>query len=96
MPTFASKPLNARPSAIANTVRRRPFLVFGLPFLSIVVASSFALEGFTRTRYDLRDQQVQTLSKEEELGMKQGRKKVDIKEEYYVSSVCTSHIWAVS
>lgn len=85
MPTFSSKPLNAPPpSAITTLIRRRPFLIFGLPFIGLTVISSFALEGFTKTRYDLHDQKVQTLTKEEEMGMKQGRKKVDIREEYYV------------
>lgn len=58
--------------------------MFGLPFLSLVVAASYGLEGLTRTRYDLHGQKVQTLEKEEELGMKENRKRIDIREEYYV------------
>ncbi|WOO78834.1 Cytochrome c oxidase assembly protein COX16, mitochondrial [Vanrija pseudolonga] len=71
------------PSALMSTVRRHPFMFFGLPFLSIVVVSSFALKTFTQTRYDLNDQKVQAVSKEDELGMSKERKKVDIREEYY-------------
>ena len=85
MPTFASRPLN--PSPILSRVRRHPFLLFGLPFLSIVVASSYVLQNITRTRYDLHDQRVTSMSKEEELGMSNKRKRVDIREEYYVRLV---------
>lgn len=83
MPKFSSRPLN--PSPIATTLRRHPFLSFGLPFITLVIASSFALQTFTRTRYDLHDQKVTTMSMEEELGMSAKRKKVDIRDEYYVS-----------
>ncbi|TXT03885.1 hypothetical protein VHUM_04308 [Vanrija humicola] len=65
--------------------------MFGLPFLSIVVVSSFALKTFTQTRYDLNDQKVQSVSKEDELGMSKERKKVDIREEYYFSLAPTSN-----
>lgn len=83
MPTFSSRPLN--PSPLYSSLRKYPFMTFGLPFLSLVVLSSFALETFTRTRYDLHDQKVTSVSKEEELGMNSKRKRVDIREEYYVS-----------
>lgn len=59
--------------------------MFGLPFLSIMVAASFALENFTRTRYDYQASRVQTMSWEEDMGIKQNRKKIDLREEYYVS-----------
>ena len=78
-------------------MRKRPFLMFGLPFLSIMVASSFALQTFTQTRYDYHASKVQTMSWEEELGIKNNRKKIDLREEYYVSGEqrlrgpCTMH-----
>ncbi|GAA5944011.1 hypothetical protein JCM10213_008970 [Rhodosporidiobolus nylandii] len=81
MPPFASKPIN--PSALTLSLRRRPFLLFGAPFLTVLVLSSFALSSFTQTRYDYRDQKVQAVSKEEELGMRKDRRKVDVREEYY-------------
>jgi cytochrome c oxidase assembly protein subunit 16 len=68
-----------------SAVRRHPFALFGLPFLGLVVGSSFALQTFTQTRYDYHQQKVSAVSKEEELGMSKERKKVDIREEYYVS-----------
>ncbi|GAA6024520.1 hypothetical protein JCM10207_000405 [Rhodosporidiobolus poonsookiae] len=81
MPAFSNKPVN--PSALTLSLRRSPFLLFGLPFLSVVVLSSFALSHFTQTRYDLRDQKVQAVSREEELGMRKDRRKIDVREEYY-------------
>lgn len=68
-----------------SQVRKRPFIFFGLPFLSIMVGASFALQGFTKTRYEYQGQKVQTMNKEEQLGMSKDRKRVDIREEYYVS-----------
>jgi cytochrome c oxidase assembly protein subunit 16 len=84
MPPFGSKTLK-KPSALLVQIRKHPFLLFGLPFLSIVVGSSFFLQAFTRTRYDYQAQKVQTMNWEEEMGMSKDRKKVDIREEYYVS-----------
>ncbi|GAA6030698.1 hypothetical protein JCM8097_006277 [Rhodosporidiobolus ruineniae] len=78
---FASKPIN--PSQLTTSLRRRPFLLFGAPFLLTVVLSSFALSSFTQTRYDYRDQKVQSMSKEEELGMRRDRRKIDVREEYF-------------
>lgn len=68
------------------SLRRHPFTLFGLPFLSLIVLSSFALSGFTQTRYDYRDQKVQSVSKEDELGMRKDRRKIDVREEYWVRS----------
>lgn len=72
-------------SPLTSSLRRHPFTYFGLPFILVLVTSSFALSGFTQTRYDLRDQRVTAVTKEEELGMKKGRRKWDVREEYYVS-----------
>lgn len=89
MPPFGSR--SSRPHALLSAVRKHPFALFGLPFLSIVVVSSVALKTFTQTRYDLDTQKVSTLSREEELGMDKERKKVDIREEYFVSIVLSIH-----
>jgi hypothetical protein len=61
-------------------------LLFGLPFVLTIVGASFGLSRLTQTRYDYNASKVQTMSKEEELNMKQNRKRIDIREEYYVSS----------
>ncbi|GAA5963505.1 hypothetical protein JCM8115_003390 [Rhodotorula mucilaginosa] len=81
MPPFASRPV--KPSSLVLSLRRHPFTLFGLPFLSLIVLSSFALSGFTQTRYDYRDQKVQSVSKEDELGMRKDRRKIDVREEYW-------------
>lgn len=82
MGTFTKKSTTNNP--FMSAVRRRPFAYFGLPFLTLVVFSSYALETFTQTRYDHGDYKVQAVSKEEALKMDKNRKRVDIREEYYV------------
>ncbi|GFZ46900.1 Cytochrome c oxidase assembly protein COX16, mitochondrial [Saitozyma sp. JCM 24511] len=82
MPAFSSRSRSPTHPILAQ-VRRHPFVLFGLPFLSLVVASSFALQAFTQTRYDYHGQKVQTLSQAEALGMDKNRKRVDIREEFY-------------
>ncbi len=91
MPTFPSK--RYRPASYAKTLPARyraelnkhPFLLFGLPFLVTVVAGSFFLTPATAIRYEKHDRKMRQLTKEEELGIGQNRRKVDMKEEYYVS-----------
>jgi cytochrome c oxidase assembly protein subunit 16 len=82
-----------RSSAKANTIASRyraalgkhPFALFGLPFIATMVAGSFFLTPATAIRYEKHDRKVQRLSKEEELGIGKAGRKVDMKEEYYVS-----------
>ncbi|KAI5481844.1 hypothetical protein MNV49_000121 [Pseudohyphozyma bogoriensis] len=78
---FASKPLT--PSSFSTNLRKHPFAFFGLPFVLTVVAGSFALSQLTQTRYDHRDAKVKSVSKEQELGMRKDRRKLDIREEYF-------------
>lgn len=90
MPTFASKPHAPSASAtrlqqLLRSLRQRPFLLFGMPFLSLMVVSSFALQNLTRTRYDYQSSKTSTMTMEEGLGMSKDRKRVDIREEYFVS-----------
>lgn len=73
-------------------IRRSPFLYFGLPFLGVMVGASFALGTLTQTRYDLRDTKVHAITKEEELHMKQGRRKLDLREEYYRLGIGSSDV----
>lgn len=89
MPTFESRPLRRRNTLWARLtpkVRQRPLLFFGLPFMATMVAASFGLSTLTQTRYDYNSTKVQSMSKEEELKMRKDRKRVDIREEYFVSS----------
>ncbi|OXG36486.1 cytochrome c oxidase-assembly factor COX16 [Cryptococcus neoformans Bt120] len=84
MPPFAARPLSSPKShPIFAQIRRHPFILFGLPFVGIIIGSSFALQAFTQTRYDYQETKVKSVGKEEELGMKSGRRKIDLKEEYY-------------
>lgn len=87
MAVFGSQPLNPTPfqRAVKTRLQRRPFMYFGLPFIGLVIFSSYALESFTKTRYDYQSTKVQSVTKEEQLRMDKNRKRVDLKEEYYVS-----------
>lgn len=96
MPAFSSKKF--RPTSYQNTIAaryrkhlsRHPFLLFGLPFISTMVAGSFFLTPATAIRYERHDRRVRRVSKEEELGIGKDRRKVDINEEYYrlAAKVC--------
>lgn len=92
MPTFSSKPIGQKGSSgwsvidkLTPGVRRHPVLLFGVPFVLTIVAGSFGLSYLTQTRYDYNASKVQTISKQDELGMRKDRRKVDIREEYFVS-----------
>ena len=92
MPTFSSKPLGRKSvssawtlmSKLSPQVRKHPVLLFGVPFVMTIVGGSYGLSQLTQTRYDYNATKVQTLSKEEELGMRKDRRKIDLREEYYV------------
>lgn len=68
-----------------SAMAKHPFLLFGLPFISVIVAASFVLTPATAIRYERHDRKVRQLTREEELGVGKGGRKVDIREEYYVS-----------
>lgn len=96
MGAFGNKKFVSAAEANSFAVRYRaslakhPFLLFGLPFITIIVAGSFVLTPATAIRYEKHDRKVRQMTREEELGVgKQGRK-VNIKDEYYVSG-----LWAV-
>ena len=66
-----------------RSLHHHPFALFGLPFLVTMVAGSFFLTPATALRYEKHDRKVKQMSKEEELGIGNDRRKVDINEEYY-------------
>lgn len=82
-----------RGSADSNTIAawyranmaRHPFAMFGLPFIAVIVAGSFVLTPATAIRYERHDRKVRQLTKEEELGVGKSGRKVNMKDEYYVS-----------
>ncbi|KAK8061287.1 hypothetical protein PG994_007653 [Apiospora phragmitis] len=62
---------------------KRPFLLFGLPFMSIIVAGSFVLTPATAVRYEKHDRRVRQMTRDEELGVGKAGRKVNLKDEYY-------------
>lgn len=89
MPTFQSKRFlpSSASSGFAgwyrSSLQRHPFALFGLPFITIMVAGSFFLTPATAIRYEKHDRKVQQVSKEEAMGLGKDRKKLDMREEYY-------------
>ncbi|KAI0402425.1 cytochrome c oxidase assembly protein COX16-domain-containing protein [Xylaria palmicola] len=73
--TFASK--------YRSVMAKHPFLLFGLPFMTIMVAGSFVLTPATAIRYERHDRKVRQLTRDEELGVGKSGRKVNIKDEYY-------------
>ncbi|KIJ59734.1 hypothetical protein HYDPIDRAFT_100140 [Hydnomerulius pinastri MD-312] len=90
MPTFQANPIKS--SSINSTLKRYPVL-FGLPFVLIIVGASFGLQTFTQTRYDLQEKKVKQVSKEQALGLDKSKKKFDIREEYYKLSAAAEQDW---
>lgn len=66
---------------------KHPFFLFGLPFMAVIIGGSFVLTPATAIRYERYDRKVRQMTKEEELGVGKQRRKVDIREEYYVGSL---------
>ncbi|KAI9729763.1 MAG: Cytochrome oxidase assembly [Cirrosporium novae-zelandiae] len=92
MRTFQSRPFRGSGGGSAHngiaakyraSLNRHPFLLFGLPFITIIVASSFLLTPATALRFEKHDRKVRQLSQEEAIGLGKNRRKVDINEEYY-------------
>ncbi|OAA54937.1 cytoplasm to vacuole targeting Vps64 [Cordyceps fumosorosea ARSEF 2679] len=90
MPTFQSKKFRSAGEANAFGARyrailsKRPFLMFGLPFLAVIVAGSFVLTPATAIRYERHDRRVRQMTRDEELNVRRSARKVDMREEYYV------------
>lgn len=64
---------------------KHPFLTFGLPFLAVIISGSFVLTPATAVRYEKHDRKVRQMTKNEELNVRRAPRKVDMKDEYYVS-----------
>ncbi|KAH0420843.1 cytochrome c oxidase-assembly factor cox16 [Colletotrichum camelliae] len=74
---------NNFPARYRAMMAKRPFLLFGLPFVAVMVAGSFVLTPATAIRYEKHDRRVRQMTKDEELNMRRSARKVDMKEEYY-------------
>ena len=70
--------------AVRARVHRSPTLSFGLPFVLSIVVGSMLLAQVTRQRYIVHDAKVRALSQEEKLRLRSDRKRLDIREEYFV------------
>jgi len=90
MGAFDTKPLNTTP--LNNTLRRNP-LLFGVPFVMIMVVASYALVPFAQTKYELQDRKISKVSKEQELGLENRKRKFDIREEYFKLSAKATEDW---
>ncbi|KAF9792163.1 cytochrome c oxidase assembly protein COX16-domain-containing protein [Thelephora terrestris] len=84
MGVFDSRPLNSTP--LNNRLRKSP-LLFGVPFVMIMVVASYALVPFAQTKYELQDRRVLNVTKEQELGLENRKRKFDIREEYFASKL---------
>lgn len=89
---FSSKSFNATlPNSLAakyrKALQKHPFLLFGLPFISTIVAGSFMLTPATALRYERYDRKNQQITQEEAMGLRGERRKVNMKDEYYVSAL---------
>lgn len=82
-----------RSAADANTFAARyrrhmakhPFLLFGLPFMAVIIGGSFVLTPATAIRYERHDRKVKMVSREDELGIGKAGRRVNMREEYNVS-----------
>ncbi|KAI8099203.1 cytochrome c oxidase assembly protein COX16-domain-containing protein [Halteromyces radiatus] len=96
MPTFSSKPFQHRPNQVSSAVqkiKKHPFVLFGLPFIAVIVGGSFGLAQLTQTRYDHRDLRHRKVAKEEALGMDKNRRPLSIQEEYFRLQAKTEEDW---
>jgi cytochrome c oxidase assembly protein subunit 16 len=91
MPTFGSKKFrpssynNSLPARYRAALAKHPFALFGLPFVGTMLLGSFFLTPATALRYERHDRKVKTMTEDERLGIGKDRRRIDMKEEYYVS-----------
>lgn len=84
-----------RSAADANTFAARyraamakhPFLLFGLPFMAVIIGGSFVLTPATAIRYERHDRKVKMVSREDELGIGKAGRRVNMREEYNVGAL---------
>ena len=84
--SFRSTLPNSLAAKYRKALQKHPFALFGLPFLATIVAGSFMLTPATALRYERYDRKNQQISQEEAMGLGQNRRKVNMKDEYYVST----------
>jgi cytochrome c oxidase assembly protein subunit 16 len=82
--SFAATLPNSVAARYRKALQKHPFLLFGLPFMSTIVAGSFMLTPATALRYERYDRKNQQITQEDAMGLRQERRKVNMKDEYYV------------
>lgn len=83
---FRSTSYNSSVAARYRTaLAKHPFALFGLPFIATMVLGSFFLTPATALRYERHDRKVKQLTEDERLGIGKDKRKIDMREEYYVS-----------
>jgi len=76
MPTFSRTPYpssatqNTLGERYRRTLKNRPFLLFGLPFVLTMLAGSFFLTPATAVRYEKYDRKTHMLDTQEALGLR--------------------------
>ncbi|EGF34515.1 hypothetical protein AAULH_14301, partial [Lactobacillus helveticus MTCC 5463] len=60
------------------------FIMFGVPVFAMLFAATYMLSYFTALRYEKHDQRISEISQEEALSIDGKKRKVDLKEEFYV------------
>jgi len=91
MPVFQAKKFrsaaydNSIPARYRAALAKHPFALFGLPFVATMVLGSFFLTPATALRYERHDRKVKQLTEDERLGIGKDKRRIDMKEEYYVS-----------
>jgi cytochrome c oxidase assembly protein subunit 16 len=83
--SFAATLPNSLAARYRKSLQKHPFLLFGLPFMATIVAGSFMLTPATALRYERYDRKNQQITQEDAMGLRQERRKVNMKDEYYVS-----------
>lgn len=89
MPTFDKKtyvrPGHKPPRSVQlnRKIARNPVLLFGVPFIGVVLAGAYVLSNTQNVRFERRDSKVKLVSEEDALGLEHGRRKVNAREEYY-------------
>lgn len=58
-------------------------MYFGLPFMMMLFGATYMLSEFTQLRYDRHDRKVTAVTEDESLSIAKGRRKIDLKDEFY-------------
>jgi cytochrome c oxidase assembly protein subunit 16 len=84
--SFAATLPNSIAARYRKQLQKHPFLLFGLPFMATIVTGSFMLTPATALRYERYDRKNQQITQEQAMGLRGERRKVNMKDEYYVSA----------